>query len=386
MRRRHLVLGLAAAVAVGAAIVVASLMLGTRTDDKTSARAAPTPHEILTEGLTVGVQDDHLAVAPLDELEWRMGLVRQTGARITRVDVLWNEVAPTRPRHPEDPGDPAYRWRRYDAIASGLARRGIAPIFSVYRSPSWANGGRSHEWAPDPDDYAAFMSALAKRYDGRRGGRVAMFEPWNEPNLAFFLRPQWAGEPGAHHPVSPAIYADLLTRAYAAIKAAQPDALVLGVSGGSTGGSKAPDGAVGIMPFLRELARLRPPMDAFAQHLYPAGGPGETAAIPSYVSLPQVLGALDEIKPGAPLFITEFGWTTAATPYRKTQVSEAQQAAYLPQAIALLQANPRVRAAIWFNLQDNPGWPAGLLREDGTQKPAWGALALGLRAPGAARG
>ena len=88
---------------------------------------------------------------------------------------------------------------------------------------------------------------------------------------------------------------------------------------------------------------------------------------------------MDPLKPGAPLLITEFGWTTAATPYRKTQVTEAQQAAYLPQAVEALQANPRVRAAIWFNLQDNPGWPAGLLREDGTPKPAWGELALDVK-------
>jgi hypothetical protein len=26
---------------------------------------------------------------------------------------------------------------------------------------------------------------------------------------------------------------------------------------------------------------------------------------------------------------------------------------------------------MWFNLQDNPGWPGGFLREDGTPKPSW---------------
>src|SRR5262249_30802376 len=138
MRRRLLVLGLAA-VAVGLAIVVASLQLGTERADTTSARVAPTPHGILTQALTLGAQADWLAVAPISELLRRMGLVRQPGARITRVDALWNEVAPTRPRNPADPNAPAYRWQRYDVIANGLARRGIAPIFSVYRSPSWAN-------------------------------------------------------------------------------------------------------------------------------------------------------------------------------------------------------------------------------------------------------
>ena len=133
MRRRHLAVGLVAVGAVGLALAVGSLMTGGH--DKPSGPVAPTPHEILTEGFTLGVQDDRLAVAPLDELEWRMGLVDQTGARLTRVDVLWNEVAPTRPAHPTDPNDPAYHWTRYDMIAAGLARRGIAVIFSVYRAP-----------------------------------------------------------------------------------------------------------------------------------------------------------------------------------------------------------------------------------------------------------
>ncbi len=377
MRRRHLAFGLAAVGAVGLALAVGLLMTGRH--DKPSGPVAPTPHEILTEGFTLGVQDDRLAVAPPDELEWRMGLVNQTGARLTRVDVLWNAVAPTRPAHPTNPDDPAYHWARYDTIAAGLARRGIAVIFSVYRAPSWTNGGRGPEWAPDADDYAAFMTALARRYDGlHHQARVAMFEPWNEPNLAFFLRPQWAGPPGDEYPISPQIYAILLTRAYAAIKTAQPDAVVLGISGGAAGGSRAPDGPVGILPFVQDLVQLHPPMDAFAQHLYPAVGPTETDAVPSYESLPRLIAAMDPLKPGAPLLITEFGWTTAATPYRKTQVTEAQQAAYLPQAVDALRANPRVRAAIWFNLQDNPGWPSGLLREDGTAKPAWGELALDL--------
>ena len=27
---------------------------------------------------------------------------------------------------------------------------------------------------------------------------------------------------------------------------------------------------------------------------------------------------------------------------------------------------------MWFNLQDNADWPAGLLREDGSRKPSYG--------------
>ena len=63
-------------------------------------------------------------------IEGRLDLLASTGVRVTRVDVLWNEVAPDRPARGDDPSDPAYRWSRYDRVADGLVRRGIA------RSPS----------------------------------------------------------------------------------------------------------------------------------------------------------------------------------------------------------------------------------------------------------
>ena len=106
----------------------------------------------------------------------------------------------------DDPNDPAYRWSRYDRVVDGLARRGIAAIFNVYRSPSWANGGRGPAWAPSEADYGAFMTALARRYDGvtpdRDGlvhGPVELFQAWNEPNIPRFLQPQWQTDAGGGH-------------------------------------------------------------------------------------------------------------------------------------------------------------------------------------------
>jgi hypothetical protein len=37
----------------------------------------------------------------------------------------------------------------------------------------------------------------------------------------------------------------------------------------------------------------------------------------------------------------------------------------------MLAASPRVRLAVWFNLQDNTDWTAGLRRADATTKPSW---------------
>src|SRR5262249_28227192 len=155
------------------------------------ANAAPPPPGLPSDGLAIGIQDDRLGVDPAPTWPGRMDLLAATGIRITRVDVLWNAIAPTRPAAPRDPNDPAYRWAALDAVVDGLSARGIAVIANVYRSPSWANGGRDPSWAPDARDFGDFMSALSHRYSGAFAdaagalhGRIAFFEPWNEPNIS----------------------------------------------------------------------------------------------------------------------------------------------------------------------------------------------------------
>ena len=346
-------------------------------DEATPAVALPATS--LPPGLTLSVQDDHLAVTPESNIGARVGLVASTGVRLTRVDVLWNTVAPGRPGSASNPNDAAYRWSRYDAVVDGFTRRGIAVILNVYRSPSWANGNRSYQWAPAESHFAAFMTALARRYDGRtrdRAGRVhgpvEMFEPWNEPNLPGFLMPQWqTAADGTATPASPRIYAGLLARAYASVKAVQPGAWVIGVSGGPNGSNNPPNGSVGIVPFIRGLVQYRPPADAFAQHLYPGLGPQVSVAMPSYNRLPELIGELDAVRPGLPILITEFGWTTMPTSVRSSFVSPEAQEAYLRQALDMLAAIPRVRLAVWFNLDDNAEWTSGLRRADSSIKPSW---------------
>ncbi|HTI33423.1 MAG TPA: cellulase family glycosylhydrolase [Miltoncostaea sp.] len=341
--------------------------------------AGATPDAILPPGLTLAVQDDRLPVVPEDGIAGRLDLLAATGVTVTRVDVLWDQVAPQRPDDAGDPGDPAYRWGRSDAVVDGLAARGIAAVMSVYRPPAWANGGRGGSWAPDPDAYGAFMTALARRYDGRSAdadgrvhGPVEIFEPWNEPNIPRFLQPQWRrDDDGAPVPASPAIYAELVRRAWAAVKAVQPDAWIAAVSGAPSGSDNPPAGSVGIVHFVRDLVPLAPPADAWAQHLYTATSPGTSTAMPSYRRLDDLLAELDAVRPGLPLLVTEFGWTTAGTGVRPSHVTEQEQEADLREAVDMLAANPRVRLAVWFNLEDNAEWTSGLRRADGTTKPVW---------------
>jgi hypothetical protein len=343
------------------------------------ALAAPPPPGLPADGLAIGIQDDRLGVDPAPTWPARMDRLTATGIHITRVDVLWNAIAPTKPAAPRDPDDPAYRWAALDAVVDGLSARGIAVIANVYRSPSWANGGRDPSWAPDAEDFGNFMSALSRRYSGTFAddagalhGRIAFFEPWNEPNISYFFKPQWrVPSYGTAIPEAPVLYAAMLRAAYSAVKANQPDAWVIGVDGAPTNTDVPPDDSMAVVTFVRTLRRLQPPMDAYSQHIYPALGPTTSVAMPSYRRIPDLLRELDPLAPGAPLLLTETGYTTEPSPLRQAHVTEAEQAEYLTQAVDLVRAQPRVRLFMWFNLQDNPGWPGGLLREDGTPKPSW---------------
>ncbi len=231
--------------------------------------------------------------------------------------------------------------------------------------------------APDPGAFGAFMGALAARYSGdftSPGGEklpeVRHFEIWNEPNLSLFFTPQFEGE----NPVALNAYAAMDKAAYPAIKGANAEAIVIAGVGGPRS-STSPSG-IGALDWLSGLRARDIPLDAYSQHIYPATSPlTETTVVPSWATVGRLLDELDAWKPGLPLYITEAGYTTAATPYRTEKVTEQEQAQYLSQIYSLPQLHTdRVKTVVWFNLQDNANWPAGLLRDDGSKKPSYKAF------------
>lgn len=363
MRRRTAVLA--------AAIAAAGAGAGT-------ASAAPT---------AFAVQDDVISSGPLAEIAPRLALLSRSRTRVTRVDVLWWGVAPRRPRRPADPRDPAYDWSRIDAIARGLAARRITPIVTVYSTPPWAAGGRDRSRGsevnpalPSAVAYSQFMRAFATRYSGRfrpvpgapRIPAIRHIEVWNEPNLGAFLGPQLQGG----RRVALARYRVMLRRTYRAVKRANPRAVVIAGAVGprsSTGRS-----GTGALPWTRAVVRGGVPFDAWSQHVYPSAAPLQPVrAFPSWSTLDRALRELDAVRRhrGKPLYVTEAGYTTSATPRRRVRVGEPAQARYLRQIARLpVVRSPRVPVVVWFNLQDNPEWPAGLLRRNGSAKASWGAF------------
>ncbi|HWH13730.1 MAG TPA: hypothetical protein VNT51_03225 [Miltoncostaeaceae bacterium] len=343
----------------------------------------------------VALQDDRLPNHSGAELGERLDLLAGTGTRVTRVDVLWDQVAPTRPAAPRDPDDPAYRWDRYDEIVRGLQARGIGVILSYYRTPPWGSASGRVQAAPRPAEAAAFAGAMARRYSGRHPGpdgrplpRVRRFEIWNEPNIDYFWSPQCRrAANGGFAPVAAYRYAALASAAVREIRRAQPDAVVIGGVAGPAGGvderrKRCRTGTESVSPvtMVNRLRAERVAIDAWSQHLYPIGSPSQAVFFPSWRTLPQLQRALDRLRPGLPIYVTETGYHTSYNRFHRYFVSERQQAEWLEETFVMARRNPRVALTVWFNLQDNPSWTGGLLRGDLSRKPAWETYARLARA------
>lgn len=331
-----------------------------------------------------GLQDDQVTTAPESAIQGRLDLFRDSRARLGRIDVFWSDVAPTRPANAADHTDPAYSWRKYDIIFRGLRIRGITPLAALWSTPVWATRSKTpippgqHHNARAPEnaaDFGDFVRAFVARYrpgsrdgSGRALPSVRIVEAWNEPNLNYGLIPDGKSRADT--------YAELAKAARAATRTAQPKVTLLVGAGGPASSTSADQ--TGARLWVRQLAQRGVDGDGYSQHMYPKAGPLTTApVIPGWGPGLDILAReIDRIRKGMPIWITEAGWTTAATPYRKNaHVSERTQATYLRGLgkVPLVRSG-RVRAIIWFNLQDNPNWPAGLLRANGSRKPAWAAF------------
>jgi len=302
-------------------------------------------------------------------------------ATIIRTLVTWANVAPTKPDRPTDPFDPAYKLDDVDELVRNAQQRGMEVLITLWGTPKWANGGKTPNYLPTrTTDFRQFAQAIAARYSGRYAGYpfVRFFGIWNESNLGQFLSPQFSS---AGKIVGPAAYARLAAAAYAGIKAGNRRALVAIGETSSHGRDKPLTGnsdtiSPGMFAQLVAKANPRLRFDAYAHHPYPYPvfqKPGQRVKWPnvSLTSLPRFEKSLDSWfhRRNIPIWITEYGHETK--PGEPLGVTERQQAAYLPQAVALARKDPRVQMFIWFVFRDSSGstWQSGLYRQSGAAKP-----------------
>ena len=111
-------------------------------------------------------------------------------------------------------------WAKFDRIVDLAEQRDIEIIARLEKPPTWAREGQNNiDRFPDGppneiEDWVDYIEAVANRYNGR----IRYYQLWNEPNL----EGEWGGLP-----IDPDGYLELLKAGYLAIKAIDPDAVVL---------------------------------------------------------------------------------------------------------------------------------------------------------------
>jgi hypothetical protein len=309
--------------------------------------------------------------------------LRALGKRYWSGGLSWAASAPTRPADASSPDDPAYRWpASLDSVLSAAQANGIEPILNVSGFPSWANGGRSQDWAPErPQDFADFMAAAVLKYPQVRRWIII-----SEPSSAYNFRPQ-----GGNGRTAPHLYARLLDAAYVAMHAMRPDVVVIGGGvhpyGLNDQYTTAPDTFIAnmVLPDGR-----RPQLDMFAINPYTERR--LDLALPKrplrvdFDDLDWLARRLDRLWPRRHLriFVDEFGWNSEHEALGWLYyVPRKKQAATLRKAYALAAKFGRVDTLCWYQLYDAPpkrnstqwlNWTSGLRTWRGVRKPAWKAF------------
>jgi hypothetical protein len=290
----------------------------------------------------------------------------EAGARSARVEVLWGEVEPSEGR---------YDWEKLDAAAAAAHGAGSSLVLTLRSISDWGSvrppdPDHPYQHASRPRSTAAwrgFLTALAQRY---RGQPVA-YEIENEVNALF-----WAG--------SLADYLDLLNVSYRALKAADPQAIVLpsAMACGVALPLEAPgprDQFFGKADAWASAILRTGAFDVVNVHdYYPPDVRVNGWTFASYLDHVRALAVAAGV--GAkPIWITETGFAAhpVALKGRVEPGSPETQAQRLSQAFAAAAAFPAARV-YWLFLEDpngdGPFAAMGLTDAGGHRRPAWRAF------------
>jgi hypothetical protein len=266
------------------------------------------------------------------EMERAAVMARDAGVKWIREGFSWGRIEPQRGK---------FDWKFYDALVAVAKENGISIYGLVSGWAPWTKPYSEEGIA----DYQAFLKELVQHYRED----VHHWEIWNEPNIFFWQGPK-------------EMYAELLRRSYATIKAADPSAKVLGMS---TSGID--------YNFIAKTMALDAPFDILTIHPY-----RKTFNDRALINEMKIVS--DLVK-GRPVWVTEFGWTTL-TPHNTISqdfapVTERQQAELLARAyLSMMAADPHANIS-WYDFRNDGDDPLyfenemGVLYHDYSPKPAY---------------
>jgi hypothetical protein len=282
-------------------------------------------------------------------------LVAEAGFGWIKQNVGWRDVEKVEGLKPSE-----WDWFSADRVVRYAEQHDLDVLFRLDHQPLWA-GGWNNGPPQNLDDFGRFCGGVADHYRGQ----VRAYQVWNEPNLAR----EWAGR----RP-DPAEYVELLKVCYVAIKAVDPQAIVISAGLAPTGTDD--ERAMPDETFLRGMyeAGALPYFDMLGLHASGYKAPpelssDEAAASPEYGGqrffafrhVEDMRAIMEEYGDGdKQIAILEFGWTTDPRPasdFHWHAVTEEQKADYLVRAFRYAREHwsPWVGLMVVIYLA-NPAW------------------------------
>lgn len=295
----------------------------------------------------------------------------ESGHKWARIFMDWYQMQPNGGAF-----DPAGQLPGYRARIKQFRAKGINVAVTVTRAPD----GVDVNSADGAAKYAAFMSRVANEL----AGDVNVWEIWNEPDGNV----HWPGGP------KPFEYTRMLKQAYAAVKAQDPNALV--ITGGMVGNdydflsdlyAQGAGGSFdGVGVHTDTACLLRDPSFYYRE---PSGRVGRF----SFTGYREVYRTMqDHGDGGKQIWMTEFGWAESVgsgfsvtcsdgvdAGKKPAGVTRAEQADFAKQAFACMAPDSFVRMASWFTLKDPSDFRTtpmgyGLIDYNGNRRPVLASL------------
>lgn len=307
----------------------------TRPLPNTQPETVPVLAQVNPYGINAFLQQE----VELSKREQQVQLIADAGFHWIRQEFAWEDIEIHGRGDFEDRRNEPARsaWEKYDNIVDLAEQYGIEIQARLSNPPDWsrADGNARGTFAPPDDiqDFVNYAVEVAERYQGR----VQYFQIWNEPNIY----PEW-GEQN----VNAAAYTEMLCRTYDALKAVDPEIVVIS---GALAPTAALDGRnISDVFFLQQMydAGVQGCFDVLAVNGYGLrSGPTDHRLRPMVMNfgrnqwirdLMVVNGDADK-----PIWISEMNWNPVPGPeeapdiagrYNYGQVTEEQQARWVPLA------------------------------------------------------
>jgi polysaccharide biosynthesis protein PslG len=319
----------------------------------------------------------------------------QLGLDWVKMQMQWWLIEPS-------PGE--FQWFFYDGVVDEAHNHGLQLMVSIVGAPEWTRAANNHIGPPDDyEEFARFLRDLIQRYEGK----IHAIEVWNEQNLDR----EWQTANG----ISPEDYVRFLQVSYEAIKAEDPDIIVISGALSPTGTGDwvrwaddfdymdravaagmlnytdcvgAHHNGINVPPDLAFDQTWEAPIAQTAVFRGPFDNPHHSWSFKT--TLEGYAQRVQAVNPNMKLCVTEFGWPTSegydvhpeGFGFALDNTLE-DQANYIVQAYQQMRTSGDVWIAILFNFDfGNKGSgptddtvPYSIIDTNGVPRPAFGAVA-----------